>query len=131
MVELGRIDIAVKVSQLSSFLVIPRQGHLINALHIMSYLKIKHNSRLVLDPSNPGIDMSEFKSNENYAPFYGDVQESKSLFVPKTIGKKVTLHMFVDSDHAGDKSDRRSRTGFMIFMNMAMINWHTKKQVTF
>ena len=38
--------------------------------------------------------------------------------------------MFVDSDHAGDKSDRRSRTGFMIFMNMAMINWHTKKQAT-
>ena len=38
--------------------------------------------------------------------------------------------MFVDSDHAGDKSDRRSRTGYMIFMNMAMNNWHTKKQAT-
>ena len=38
--------------------------------------------------------------------------------------------MFVDSDHAGDKSDRRSRTGFMIFMNMAMINCHIKKQAT-
>ena len=35
--------------------------------------------------------------------------------------------MFVDSDHAGDKSERRSRTGFMIFMN---INWHTKKKAT-
>ena len=38
--------------------------------------------------------------------------------------------MFFDSDHAGDKSDRRSRTGFMIFMNMAMIHYHTKKQAT-
>ena len=38
--------------------------------------------------------------------------------------------MFVDSEHAGDKSDRRSRTGYMIFMNMAMINCHTKKQAT-
>ena len=37
MVELGRIDIAVEVSQLSSFLSMPRQGHLVNALHIMSY----------------------------------------------------------------------------------------------
>ena len=55
MVELGRIEIAVEVSQLSSFLAIPRQGHLVNALHIMSYLKIKHNYRLVLDPSYPGI----------------------------------------------------------------------------
>ena len=38
--------------------------------------------------------------------------------------------MFVESNHAGDNSDRRSRTGFIIFMNMAMINWHTKKQAT-
>ena len=63
MVDLGKIDIAVEVSQLSSFLAMPRQGHLVNALHIMSYLKIKQNSMLVLDPSYPGIDMSEFKSN--------------------------------------------------------------------
>ena len=38
--------------------------------------------------------------------------------------------MFVDSDHAGDKSDRRFRTGFLIFINMEMINGHTKKQAT-
>ena len=36
MVDLGRIDISVKVSQLSSFLAIPRQSHLVNALQIMS-----------------------------------------------------------------------------------------------
>ena len=38
--------------------------------------------------------------------------------------------MFIDSEHTGDKIDRCSRTGFMIFMNMAMINWHTKNQAT-
>ena len=130
MVELGRIYIAVKVSQLSSFLAMPSQGHLVNALHIMSYLKIKHKSRLVLDTSYPGIDMSEFKSNKNWAPFYGDVQEAKPLNSPKPFGKEFNLRMIVESDHAGDKSGRCSRTGFMIFMNMAMINWHTKKQAT-
>ena len=108
----------------------PRLGHLVNALHIMSYLKIKHNSRLVLDPSYSGIDMSEFKSNEDWAPFYGYVQEAKPLNAPKPLGKEITLRMFVDSDHAGDKGDRLSRMGFMIFMKMAMINWHTKKQAT-
>ena len=40
MVELGRINIAVEVLQLSSFLAIPRQEYLLNTLHIMSYLKI-------------------------------------------------------------------------------------------
>ena len=49
---------------------------------------------------------------------------------PKPLGKEITLRMFVDSDHAEDKSDRRSRTGFMIFINMAMINWKTKKHAT-
>ena len=122
MVELGRIDTDVEVSQVYSFLAMSRQGHLVNALHIMSYLKIKHNSRLVLDTSYPGIDMSEFNSNENWAPFYGDVQDTKPLNAPKTIDKDVNLRMFVDSDHAGDKSDRRSRTGYMISMNISMIN---------
>ena len=87
MVELGRIYIAVEVSQLSSFLAIPRQGHLVNALQIMSYLKINHNSRLVLGPSYPGTDMPEFKSNDNWAPFYGGVQEAKPLNAPKPHGK--------------------------------------------
>ena len=130
MVELGRIDIAVEVSQLSYFLAMPRKGRLLSALQSMSYLKIKHNYRLVLDPSYPGIDISEFKSNENWEPFYGDVHEAKPMNAPKPLGKKVTLRMFVKSDHAGDKSDRRSRTGFMIFTNMAMISCHTKKQAT-
>ena len=108
MVELGRMDIAVEVSQISSFLVMPRKGHLVNALHIMSYLKIKHKSRLVLEPSYPGIDISDFNFNENWTPFYRDVQEDKPLNAPNPLGKEVTLRMFVDSDHAGDKSDRRS-----------------------
>ena len=60
--------------------------------------------------------------------FYGDVKEAKPLNAPKPLGKEVILRMFVDSDHARNKKDRRSRTGFMIYMNMAMINWYSKKQ---
>ena len=36
----------------------------------------------------------------------------------------------VDSDHAGDKATRQSCNGFMIFCNMALINWLSKKQPT-
>jgi hypothetical protein len=43
-VELGRIDIATEVSMLSSYLACPREGHLENALHVMGYLQLKHNS---------------------------------------------------------------------------------------
>jgi hypothetical protein len=38
--------------------------------------------------------------------------------------------MFVDSDHAGDKVSRRSRTGFVIFLNYSMIDCLSKKQST-
>ena len=56
------------------------------------------------------------------------MQEAKPLNAPKPLGKEVTLSMFVESDQAGYNIDRRSRTGFMIFVNMAMINWHTNNQ---
>jgi hypothetical protein len=44
MMELGRIDIANEISMLSSYLACPHKGHLENALHVMGYLQLKHNS---------------------------------------------------------------------------------------
>jgi hypothetical protein len=38
------------------------------------------------------------------------------------------LRMMVDSDHAGDRRIRQSWTGFLIFCNMALIDWISKKQ---
>ena len=130
MVEIGRVDINTEVSALSSFLALPRRGHMEAALHIMSYLKIRHNSRLALDPSYPAIDYDSFNIDAEWTAFYGDVKEAIPPNAPKPLGKEVEIRMFVDSDHAGDKVTRRSRTGFMIFMNMAMINWCSKKQST-
>ena len=45
-------------------------------------------------------------------------------------GKSADLRMWVDSDHTGDKVTRRSRTGYFIFLNTALINWLRKKQAT-
>ena len=38
--------------------------------------------------------------------------------------------MMVDSDHAGDETDNLSHTGYMIFVNLALIDWLSKKQDT-
>ncbi len=114
MVEIHRVDIAVEALQLSLFIVMPQWGHMMAALHIMSYLKIKHNSRIILDPTYATVNYDSFKANENWTAFYGDAEEA--------------LPLKIHSNHAGDKSTRRSRTGFRTFMNMAMIDWHTKKQ---
>ncbi len=50
--------------------------------------------------------------------------------MPKSLGKDVDVRMMCDSDHVGDKRNRRSRTGFLIFCNMALIDWVSKKQAT-
>ena len=44
--------------------------------------------------------------------------------------KEVDLRIFFDSNHKGDKLTRRSRTGYIIFLNNALIAWLSKKQAT-
>ena len=60
--------------------------------------------------------------------FYGDVTKDIPPNAPDPKGKVVDLCMWVDSEHAGDKITRRSRTGYFIFLNTAVIDWLSKKQ---
>jgi len=129
MVEIGRVDIATEISLLSSYLAYPRLGHLLAALHVMAYLKAKHNTRLIFDPTYPKIDASMFPKR-NWDEFYGKVSEAIPDNMPPPLGKDVDLRMWVDSDHAGEKRTRRSRTGFFIYINMACIDWVSKRQPT-
>ena len=52
------------------------------------------------------------------------------LSAPRPLGKEVDLRLYTDSSHADDKLTRRSRTGYFVFMNMALIDWMSKKQAT-
>jgi hypothetical protein len=122
-VELGRIDIATEVSKLSSYLACPREGHLENALHVMGYLWLKHNSRLIFDPTYPDTDQTAFPSFE-WMEIYGNVEEVSPPDMPPPLGKDVELCM------VGKKRTRRSRTGYIIFCNLALIIWLSKQQAT-
>lgn len=128
-VELGRVDIITEVSELASYLAMPREGHLEAVFHVFNYLEKKHNARIVFDPSYPTIDMSSFKECD-WKNYYGNVTEAIPPNAPEARGKEVDLRIFVDSDHAGDQRTRRSRTGFIIYLNMAPITWFSKKQST-
>ena len=128
-VELGRVDIVTEVSTLASHMALPREGHLEAVFHVFAYLGNKHNARAVLDPSYPDIDTSVFPEFE-WVRFYGDVKEPIPMDAPEERGKEVDLRLYVDSDHAGNKRVRRSRTGFFVFMNSALINWLSKLQAT-
>jgi hypothetical protein len=129
MIELGRVDIATVISLLFSHLAYPYVGHLEIALHIMGYLKQKHNTQLVFDPTYPTIDMDSFPQY-NWTEFYSNVKEAIPSDMPTPLGKDLDVRMMCDSDHAGEKRTRRSCTGFLIFCNMALIDWVSKKQAT-
>jgi hypothetical protein len=105
------------------------KGHLENTLHVLGYLRLKHNSRLIFDPTNYDIDQTAFPSFE-WTEFYGNTEEAFPPDMPPPLGKDIDLHMMVDSDHAGEKTTRCSRTGFIIFCNLAPIIWLSKQQAT-
>ena len=76
MVELGRVDICLECSMMSSHLALPREGHLHQVLHIFAYLKKYHNAEMVFDPSDPDIDKSKFdKQDWATSEFGAEIQE--------------------------------------------------------
>ena len=129
-VELGRVDIDVEVSMMSSHLALPREGHLRELYHIFGYLKAHSNAEMVFDPTPVQPDLNLFeRADWSFSPYDGEtLKEELPADMPQPLGPSMTMRVFVDSDHAGDQLTRRSRTGFIIFLNNAPIYWSSKKQ---
>jgi len=81
-VEMGRIDINMEVSSMSTFVAAPRYGHFLQLLQIFVYLKCHHAVRLVFDPSYPEIDDTQFE-RKDWSGFYGSEKEHVPENSPK------------------------------------------------
>jgi hypothetical protein len=126
-IEIGRIDILLEVSLLSSHLALPRIGHLQAVYRVFGYLKQVPKRRLYFDPKKPTISEDRFQMFD-WEDFYRDAKEPIPLDMPEPRGLSMSTHCFVDANHAGDKTTRRSMTGILIFCNRAPIIWHSKRQ---
>jgi hypothetical protein len=117
-VELGRIDICCEVSLLSSHLALPCHGHLQEMYQIVGYLKKHHNAEMVFDPSYPEIDKSLFERKDWTT---SEMSDKLSEIIPpnalEPLGNAVIIKAYVDADHATDSMTRRSRTGFIVYIN--------------
>jgi len=89
-VELGRVDICCEVSMMSSYLAMPRDGHLQQVFHIFSYLRNKHNARMVFDPRYPKLDYSKFEKRD-WSSFYGEVKEEIPDNIPTAHGSEFII----------------------------------------
>ena len=114
---------------LVSQMVLPHEGHLDVIFRVFGYLKTKHYSQLVLNLSYPEINHSDFPDND-WSSMYGNVTGAIPPDAPTPHWKEVDLCLYVISNHAGDKYTRWSQTGFLIFLNSALIMWESKKQPT-
>jgi hypothetical protein len=128
-VELGRIDLITEVSMLSTYLCLPREGHLEAVFHAFAYLGLHHNARVVFDPTYPVVDMGTFIKTD-WKSMYGDVKETIPSDAPIPRGKEVDMRLLVDSDHYGEQFTRRSSTLCVIYLSMAPIVWFSKRQPT-
>lgn len=131
-VELGRVDICLEVSMMSSHLAMPREGHLDQVLHIFAYLKRYHHTEMVFDPSDPVIDESKFELKDWTSSKFGHVQGQEEMpsNMPEPRGLGFTMRAKVNADHASDTVSRRSRTGFLVYLNCALVHWFSKKQTS-
>ena len=127
-VELGRIDITTETSMMASCMAMPRVGHLDQLFHIFAFLKNKHNSEMVFDPTHIDIDEAIFEPQDWKHTVYGECKEDLPPNAPEPRGEGFKIKSYVDSDHAGDSITRRSRTGFIVYLNSAPIYWMSKKQ---
>jgi hypothetical protein len=64
----------------------------------------------------------------DWKSMYMDMKEAlpPNSLTPR--GKDVDLRLFVDSEHADEQYIVRSRTGFVIYLNMPPVVWFSKRQ---
>jgi hypothetical protein len=128
-VELGRVDTMVEVSQLSSFLMAPCEGHLETVFSIFAYLRKHKDQIMIFNPARMKVQEADFKRTQ-WNDIYGDIKEEVPLDFAIPLGRRVRIKAYVDADHAGNVISRRSQTGFIIFINSAPTIWYSKKQNT-
>ena len=87
LIKLGRINIITKVSLLSFYIALPREGHLEAAVHVMTNVGQRYNSRLVYDPLYQEIDHNVFKECD-WSESYRDAKEAICMNAPELEGKR-------------------------------------------
>ena len=129
-VELGRVDILLETSLLSSHLALPREGHLEAVYQVFAYLKRHQKAPIWMDDKVPTIDERQFKVSDWSTSIYQGAYEETPPKMPKPLGNPIQMVCFVDASHANDVVTRRSQTGFIIYVNNSPIDWFSKKQST-
>ena len=117
----------MEISLLSSYLVIPRVGHLDQAFRIFGYLKAHPERKLIFDLAHSSINKNRFQQCD-WVGFYRESEETIPGNIPVARVNFMLTHFFVDTNHADYIETRRSQTRILFFCNSAPIIWFRKRQ---
>ena len=112
-------------------LALPRTGHLDQVFQIFVYLKKYHTTKLVYDPSDPVVDIEKFERQDWASSELGHVEGNEELppKMPEPRGMGFIIWVKVNADHTSDMVTRRLRTGFLVYINSALVYWWSKNQM--
>ena len=114
---------------ISTHLAMLRRGHLEQVHHSFGYLKERPKRKLFFDPQHPELDERSF-TTYNWYDFYRDAKGPVPGDMPAPRGQMVSMHCFVDLDHAANTVTQHSQTGLLLFVNRAPVTWIGKRQNT-
>ena len=86
---------------------------------------------MVFDMSKPSVNNSDFERKDwSCSELSSTIRKKRKLYpkTPTSKGMGFTIVEKVDVDHAGDTVSRRSRAGFIVCLNSALVNWWSKNQ---
>ena len=97
--------------------------------HIFAYIKKHHNAEMVFDPTRVILMRLCLIAKIGPTPYgYEELKEILPDIMPKPCEPDFPMCVYVDADHAGDLATCKLRTGFVIFLNGALIYWNSKRQ---
>jgi hypothetical protein len=134
LVTTTRVDITFAVTTLSRYTHIAREGHFSDLIRVFEYLR-KFPSlglKIVKDRIiRTHYDEAEKKTLQYLnliRSYYPDAQDQVDKDWPSPKGEPIRVTIYLDSDHAGNRTDRRSITGLIVFLNKMPYRWFSKRQ---
>ena len=79
-----------------------------------------------MDPDHPDISEDRL-SKFGWEEFYRGAEDPILAVLVDPRGNSMSVFVFIDAYHSGDKVSIRSQTGILIFCNRASVMWFSKK----
>eukprot|EP00957_Ditylum_brightwellii_P034590 2622942-Ditylum_brightwellii.AAC.1 len=109
----------ILIGMLNWIVMLGRKGHIDRSLYAFDYLKKKPNSRIIINPKDPGV-----KAEGKLSGCRGGDQQQGA----REILDEFTITAYIENDHVHDKMTRSSIPRFITFVGRTPVVYWSKRQ---